>query len=150
MYIVCMVHDLKLTGKGHSNYHGIFYEDKARITVCTVSWLQSIGTHMYMNVPVWNTHSAATEIKANTFLQAIHQNLTSDNHVWIFPAWYTSDWYNTTKYPNEKVNCTVDTNTVTLSWLHAHNIISLHAISRYRENVNYTVRCLRRWGMYSI
>ena len=29
-------------------------------------------------------------------LQAIHLNLTTDNHLWIFPAWYPTNWWSQT------------------------------------------------------
>ena len=33
--------------------------------------------------------------------------LTTEAHVWMFPAWYQPDWYQSTySYPNNTVICT--------------------------------------------
>jgi gamma-aminobutyric acid type B receptor len=44
----------------------------------------------------------------NTTCQAIHLNLTTENHLWIFPAWYPTDWWNQTVYIKNRDPCTPD------------------------------------------
>ena len=42
-------------------------------------------------------------------LQAYQMGLTTENHVWMFPAWYRPDWYQEDyKLPNGTLLCTKD------------------------------------------
>ena len=36
-------------------------------------------------------------------VQAYHMNLTTENHLWMFPAWYNAGWWNTSV---DGKNCT--------------------------------------------
>ena len=44
-------------------------------------------------------------------VQAYHMNLTTPNHLWMFPAWFTEGWWNDTdgyEDPNNMYRCTRD------------------------------------------
>ena len=41
----------------------------------------------------------------HTHVQAFNMGLTTDNHVWMFPAWYESNWW---MMDLEDINCTAD------------------------------------------
>ena len=40
--------------------------------------------------------------------QAIHLNLTTENHLWMFPGWFPPNWWNATIELKNKEPCTPD------------------------------------------
>ena len=107
------------------------YEDKARETVCQV-WCTCVhvqyNVHMYICTYMYlvtclictctlysvdhlyimlHPSSPLPSSSLPNLSQAIHKNLTSENHLWIFPAWFRTDWWNQNiTFQNKEESCT--------------------------------------------
>ena len=94
---------------------GYFYEDKAIATLCRVRnvymyiILREIEIEIEIEIERERYMCVADTCSHKICLQAYRMGLTTENHVWMFPAWYRPDWYKSDyKLPNETVLCTKD------------------------------------------
>ena len=77
------------------------------------------------------------------FVQAIHLNLTTENHLWMFPAWFPPNWWNHTVDLKNDVSCTPDQAIKLLLYI-IHTLIDIQkfAESHYTTQATHTTRNL--------